>query len=121
MLVRAVSGVDDAALDGAGEHFGRAGRAVTDDDDVDSHRLDVAGGVDECFALADAAAFFGKVDDVRREARSGQRKTGAGAGGIFEESVDYHAAAEGGNLFDAAGRDLGEGLGSVEDEADLFT
>jgi hypothetical protein len=99
VLVRAVAGVDDAALEAARQHLGGAGGGVADDEDVDAHRLDRAGGVDEGFALAGGAAFFAEIDDVGAKPRSGQGEAEAGAGAVFEEGVDDDAAAQGGALF----------------------
>ena len=55
VFVAAVAGVDDGAADGAGEEVGGAGELMADDDHVDAHGFDVAGGVAEGFALGDAA------------------------------------------------------------------
>ena len=76
------------AVDGAGEQVRRAGGAVADDDDVDAHGFDVAGGVAEGFALGDAAGGDGEVDDVGGEALGGEGEGGFGAGGVFKEEVD---------------------------------
>ena len=120
MLVGAVAGIDDRAGDMAGQQTGSAGGGVAQDDDVDAHRLDVAGGVDEGLALVDAAVLFREVDDVGRQSLGGQAEARAGAGGILEKRVHDHAAAEGGDFFDAAGGDFLEGIGRVEDETDFL-
>src|SRR5258706_16237042 len=94
--------------------MGSAGGGVADDDDVDAHGFDVAGGVDEGFAFAGAAGFFGEVDDVGGEALGGEGEGDAGAGGIFGEESDHDLAAKGGDFFDGAGGGFFEGIRGVE-------
>ena len=83
---------------------------MTEDDHVHAHRFDVAGRVDEGFAFADAGAFFGEVDHVGAEARSGQGEAGARPRAVLEECVDDDAAAEGRDFLDASGGNLPETL-----------
>ena len=54
VFVRAVAGVDDVGLDALREELRGAGRPMADDDHVDAHGFEVARGVHECLALADA-------------------------------------------------------------------
>ncbi len=119
MLVRAVAGVDDAATDRARQQRGGPRRRVADHDHVDAHRLNVAGGVDQRFALADAAPLLGEIDDVGRQTRRGEGKARARSRAVFEEGVDHDSAAQGGDLFHAARGDFLERIGGVEDEFDF--
>ena len=72
----------------------RPGHGVAHDHDVDAHRLDVLGRVDERLALADAGAAGGEIDGVGAEAPGGQAEAGARARGRLEEQVDDDLALE---------------------------
>ena len=91
------------------------GRRVADDHHVGPHRLDVLGRVDERLALGEARDARGEVLGVGREPLGGQAEAGAGAGRVLEEEVEDDPPLERGDLLAAAGRDLGERLGRVED------
>ena len=72
MFVGAVAGVDDAALQMLGQAEWCPGDGMADDHDVDAHRLDVLGGVDEGLALAEAGA-GGVKSSVSAESRRAAR------------------------------------------------
>src|SRR6185312_2716030 len=61
----------------------------------------------------------GDVDRVRREALLRQLEGDAGARRGLEEEVDDRLAAKDGDLLDRALADLLEGLGGIQDRADL--
>src|SRR5262249_25758342 len=71
-------------------------------------------------ALADARAFFRKVDEIGTEPLSGERKARACTRAVFPERIDDHPPAQRRNLFDAARRDLFEAVGGIQREADLI-
>ena len=120
MAVRAVSGVDHAALQMLGDEGLRAGGAVAHHDQVDLQRFDVADGVEQGFALQQTAARSLHIHDVGAEALFGEFKGDPGAGAGFDEEVDDGFAAQGGNFFHVPLRNLLELLGGVEEEGDLL-
>ena len=65
-----------------------AGRGVADDHDVDPHRLDVLGRVDERLALGQARDAGGEVQRVGREPLGRQAEAGPRPGRVLEEQVE---------------------------------
>jgi hypothetical protein len=77
------------------------------DHHVDSHRLNRQRCVDECLAFGQAAGTGRKVDRIRAKSASGEAKTGASSGRVFEEQISNDNAfqhiqslssAEGGSI-----------------------
>ncbi len=64
MFAEAVAGINDAGIDALAQQFRRAPGAVADNDNIDTHRFEVARGIEQRFALADGTVFFGEFDDV---------------------------------------------------------
>ena len=119
MFVGAVAGVDDRALHVLGQQVRRAGRGwrttrtsapmasmlrAVSMNDSPLERLEPPGG---------------EVLGVGREPLGRQAEAGAGAGRVLEEQVEDDTALKRGNLLAAAGRDLGERLGGIQDRDDL--
>jgi hypothetical protein len=95
MLVRAVTGVDDAGvLEALGEERRRTGARMAHDDRVGPHGLDVLGGVEERLALGDARERRAHVDDIGTESLRGDLEGGTRARGGLEEEVHHGAPGE---------------------------
>ena len=73
MLVGAVAGIDDTALQMLCQEMRRAGHGVADHYAVDAHRFDVLGGVNEALAFGEAGASRGEVDRVSAQALGRKR------------------------------------------------
>src|SRR6516162_5103834 len=114
MLVRAVAGINDTALQMFGQKMWCAGRRVPDHHDVDAHGLDVLGSVDECFSLAQAGAAGREIKGVGAEPPRRQAKAGSRPGGRLEEQVDHDLAAQSGAFLAAALAQVDKILGRVE-------
>ena len=95
MLVRAVAGVDDRAVDLAGEKMHGAGRVMAHDDDVGPHGVQRRRGVDQRLALLHRGRRDRHVHDVGAEPLAGDLEGGLGAGRGLEEQVDLRAARAG--------------------------
>ena len=76
VLVGAVAGVDDRAVDARGEEVRRPGRGMAHDDRVGPHRVEVARRVEQRLALGDAAGRDGETDDVGAHAFGGDLERG---------------------------------------------
>ena len=94
MLVAAVAGVDDTALDVIGEQPGGTGIGVADHQHVGVHGVQRHRGVDERLALLDRRARHRDVDDVGAEPLARELERGAGAGRGLEEEQHDGAPAE---------------------------
>ncbi len=104
VLVRAVAGVDDRAIDLAGEQMHRARLGMADDDNVRPHGIERDGGVDQRFALLHARRLHRHVHHVGAEPLAGKLEGGLRPGGGFEEEIDERAPAQGrALLLDLAG------------------
>jgi hypothetical protein len=118
VLVLSVAGVDDGGARPPGHQLGGAGMRRADDDRrrvIGRQRLH---GVLERLALVDARAGRADVDHIGRQPLGGQFEAGARPRRRLVEEVDDRAPAQRGDLLDLAARDLGEGLGAVEDALD---
>lgn len=124
MFVRAVAGVDDRAVfEVLRQKSRRAGATVANDDRVDAHREDVLGGVDERFALREAARRGGKLDHVGAESATGEPEADAGARRIFEKEVDDRFAVEQREftlIFRIVENVLAETVGQIEQNRQFF-
>ena len=94
MLVRAVAGVDDRAVDLLGEQLDRTGRMMPDDQNVGAHGIEGDRGVEQRLALAHGRDADRHVHHVGAETLAGKLEGGLRAGRGFEEQVDLSAAAE---------------------------
>ena len=94
MLVRAVAGIDDAALDVTGEQQGGAGIGVAHDQHVGVHGVERHRRVDEGLALLDRRARHRDVDHVGAEPLARELERGARARRGLEEEQQHGAPAE---------------------------
>ncbi len=92
--MRPVAGVDDRAVDLAGEQMHRARLTVPHDENVGPHGVQGHRGVDERLALLHAGGADRHVHDVRAEPLSGKLEGGLGAGRGLEEQVDLRSAPQ---------------------------
>ena len=124
VFVRAVAGVDDRAVfEVLRQKSRRAGAAVPDDDRVDAHRENILGGVDERFALREAARRGGKLDNVGAESATGEPEADAGARRVFEKEVDDRFAVEQREftlIFRIVENVLAETVGQIEQNRQFF-
>jgi len=109
-----ITGVNDTGVDIAGDQMWRSGSLVANDDDIDAHRLEIAGSIKQRLALADRAVRLSEFDGISAEAAGGKSETVAGAGAVLEEEIDDDFAAERRGLFYGTSTDLLESFGSVK-------
>ena len=119
VLVRAVAGVDDRAVDLAGEEMHGAGRVMAHDDDVRPHGVQRRRGVDQRLALLHRGRRDRHVHDVGAEPLAGDLEGGLRAGRGLEEQVDLRAAAQGRLLLLDLPADLDRLVGQVEQRLDV--
>jgi hypothetical protein len=93
MGVPAVAAVDDVHLHVAGDEVRRAGGAVAHHQHLGAHGLQRADGIVERFALLDAGAAGGDVDDIGAQRLRRQLEGGAGAGARLVEQGDDRLAS----------------------------
>ena len=120
VLVEAVAGVDDPALETPGQVMGGAAGGMANHQQVRLHGLQIVGGVHQGFALDGAGGRHRQVEGVGAEALGRDLKGHAGPGAGLVEDRHHGFAPEGGDLFDGTGRDLFQGRGGVQDVANLF-
>ena len=94
MLVRAVAGIDDGALDFLRKQRHRACGMMADDENVRPHGVQRHRRVDQRLALLHGGGGDRHVHDVGAEPFAGQLEGGLRAGRGFEEEIDLRAAAE---------------------------
>src|SRR6185437_13854332 len=119
VLVRAVARIDDVALDAIGEELRGTRRPVADHDHVNPHRLEIARGVYQRFALLHAGPGRRDVHGIGGQALLGELEGDTRASRRFEEEIDDGLAAERGHFLDGALADFLERFGGVENETDL--
>ena len=95
VLVRAVAGVDDRAIDLAGQEMHRARVMVPHHQNVGPHGVQRHGGVDQRLALFDARRPDRHVHHVRAKPLSRKLERRLGAGRRLEEQIDLGAPAQG--------------------------
>lgn len=120
MLVRAVSGVDDAAAHLVSEQGNSSGTGMAADQEVWSHSVESQGGVDKGFALLYGGVGNRKADDVGSEPFSGKLETGARAGGVFEKEIDLGETAQDVRFHLPAAVALGMAVCKVENLDDVL-
>ncbi len=121
VLVGAVAGIDDRALDDAapagGACPGVGWRTTTTSAPIASMFLAVSMN-DSPFERLEPLG--GEVLGVGRQPLGRQAEAGPRPGRVFEEEVEDDPALQRGNLLAAARRDLGERLGGIQDRQDLL-
>ena len=120
MLVRAVAGIDDGALDLLREQRDGAGGMVADDEQVRPHGVQRHRRVDQRLALLHRRGGDRHVHDVGAEALAGELEGGLRAGRGFEEEVDLRAAAQRRLLLLDLAADVDGGFGRIEEECDIL-
>src|SRR3954451_18671722 len=100
MLVRAVTGVDDAATDPVGKAVRCTTCGVSYDDTVGTHRLQRESGVFEALALGHTRALGREVDDVGGQSLGSDLERRPRAGRVLEEEIDDGAPAQCRQLLD---------------------
>ena len=95
MLMRAVPGVDDRAVDFSRQQRNRPRRVMAYDENVRPHGVECHGGVDQRLALFDAGRPDRHVHHVGAEPFARELERGLGAGRGLEEEVDLGAPAQG--------------------------
>ena len=120
VLVGAVAGVDDRAVDLSRQKVHGAGVMVANDEDVGPHRVQGHGGVDQRLALFDARRPDRHVHHVRPEpfSRELERRLGAGRG--LEEEIDLRAPAQARALLLDLARDRHRLVRKIEQRHDLL-
>src|SRR5688572_3592090 len=88
-------------------------------DHVDTHRLQVARGIDQRLALRNARAGCGDIHSVRRQPLLGKFEGDPGARRVLEEEIDYCRPSKRRHLLDCSLAYLLERLGGVENETNL--
>src|SRR5262249_5555592 len=120
MLVRPVSGVDDAAMKMLGQKMRRAGRGMAHRHHVDAHRFDVLRRIDERLALTDAGSAGREIKDIGAQPFRSETKARTGAGGRLKKEIDDHLAFEVATFLTAALADVDEILSSIENNLDFL-
>src|SRR5678816_1710066 len=120
MLVRAVARVDNRRAADTAEEVRRPGHGVTHHDEVGIHGFEIARRVKKGLALDDAAGPGREVERVGRETFFRKLERGACPRARLEEQVDHRLSPKRGDLLDFTLRDLGKGVGGVEDQGDLL-
>ncbi len=120
VLMRAVAGVDDAAIDLAREQGDGAGGVMAHHENVGPHRVEGDRGVDQRLPFAHRGGADRHVHDVRAEPLAGELEGGLRAGRDLEEQVDLGAAAQRGALLLDLAIDLDEFFGEIEETDDLL-
>ena len=119
VLVRAVAGVDDRALDLARQKMNGASGLMAHDENVRPHGVERRRGVDERLALLHRGGGDRHVHDVGAEPLAGDLERRLGAGRGLEEQVDLRAAAQGRLLLLDLPADLDRLVGKVEQGVDI--
>jgi hypothetical protein len=120
MLAIAVAGIDDAGVHIAAEEGRGPACAVANYDDINTHGLEVLGGIQQGLAFADGAGLFCKLYDVGTQSACGEGKAVSGSGAVFKKQIDDNLASERGRFFDGACAYLLKTFGGVKDMGDLF-
>ena len=120
VLVAAVAGVDDRAIDLFRQQLHRARFGMAHDEHVGVHRVQRHRRVDQRFALAHRADRDRHVDDVGAQSLPGDLERGAGAGRILEKAVDQRAAAQPRGFLVGLPAQLDIPVGEIEDMLDIL-
>ena len=94
MLMAAVAGVDDRAIDLFGEQLDGPGIAMAHDQHIGMHGVQGHRRVDQGFAFFDRTGRHRHIDHIAAETLAGQLKRGARAGRVLEKQIDQGAPAQ---------------------------
>ena len=119
MLVAAVAGVDDGAVDLLGQEMHRTRFGMADDQHVGVHRVQRHRRVDQGLALDHRARRHRHVDDVAAEPLAGKLERGAGPGRALEKAIDDRAAAQGTALLFGLPVQFDIAVGKIEELVDV--
>ncbi len=119
VLVAAVAGVDDRAIDLLREQLNRARSVVAHDEDVGTHGVQRHRSVDQGLALLHRGGADRHVHHVGAEPLAGKLEGALGPGRGLEEEIDQGAAAQIIALLGDLPAELGGLLGEVEQGDDL--
>ena len=119
VLVTAVAGIDDGAIDLLRQQLHGARFGMAHHQHIGMHRVQRHRRVDQGLAFAHRRSLHRHVDDIGAEPLAGDLERGAGARRILEEAVDQGAAAQRRRLLVGAAVELDGAVGEVEDVVDL--
>ena len=119
MLMRAVAGIDDRAVDFLRQKLDRAGRVMPHHQDIRMHGVERHRGVDQRLALFHGGGIDRHVHHVGAEPLAGELERRLRAGGGFEEEIDLGPAAQRGALLLDLPVEGDEFLGEVEEADNL--
>src|ERR1044072_2690136 len=119
MFVRPVAGVDDGRVAHSRKMCRRASHRVTHDDAVRRHGFEVARGIQQRLALADAGGGDADVDGVGGEPFGCDFEGSTSARGRLEKEIDNCAPTKRRHLFDFAAGDVAKRFRSVEQMRDF--
>ena len=119
VLVAAVAGIDDGAIDLFGQQLHRARFGMAHDQHVGMHGVERHRRVDQRLALDHRADRDRHVDDVGAEPLAGDLERGAGAGRILEEQLMIVRPRSSDVLLVGLAVQFDIGVGEVEKKLDL--
>ena len=119
MLMGAVAGVDDRAVDLLRQQLDRAGRVMAHDQDVGAHGVERHGRVDQRLALLHGGGRHVHVHDVGAEPLARQLEGALRAGRGLEEQVDQRSPAQDVALLVDLAVAVGGLVGEIEQCVDL--
>jgi len=120
MLVRSITSIDDVRLDSLSEKLRGTGRAVSNHNHVDSHRLEIARCIDEGLTFEDARARRRDIHRVGGQSLLRKLERDSRASGALEEKIDDCRATKSRNFLYRPLADFLERLGGIENEKYLF-
>ena len=121
MLVRPITRIDHAHIEVLGQQVRGAGGAVSYDDGIDPHGLEVPSRIDERLPLRQAAGRCREVNHVGTQPAGSQREARPRAGGVLEEQVHDRRACEHRELSPTVVSGLLEEGRRVEQQPDFIT
>ena len=119
VLVAAVAGIDDRAVDVAGEQSHRTAVVMAHDQHVRMHGVQGHRRVDQRLALLDGRAADRHVDDVGAEPLAGQLEARLGPGRALEEEIDLRQPLQELKLLLGLTVQIDEAVGPVQQVLDL--
>jgi len=120
VLVTAVAGIDDGAVQFFGEQLNRARFGMADDQHVGVHRVQRHRRVDQGLALVHRARRDRHVDHVAAEPLAGDFERGARPRRVLEEAVDDRPAAQQRALLIGLPVEHDIAVGQIEDMLDVL-
>src|SRR5262245_56573655 len=119
MFVGTIPGIHHAGFQKPGQEMGRAGRAVSDDDDISVKRLEIPSRVFKCFTFLEGRRLGGEINDIGAKALRRQLKADACACRRFDKQVDNRFAPESGDFLNEALADCFESPCSFQHRDDF--